>query len=107
MASRQSKILKEILNQRKDEVKKVEEFVREWETKEMDLERQYQEKHKVRIVISLFLFLYLFFPAKHTLSFFLFWFINYDDFYMINRHCQISFSFLIFRIIFQKNTCFR
>lgn len=72
MASRQSKILKEILNQRKDEVKKVEEFVREWETKEMDLERQYQEKHKVHIVISLFLFLYLFFPAKHTLSFFLF-----------------------------------
>ena len=72
MASRQSKILKEILNQRKDEVKKVEEFVREWETKEMHLERQYQEKHKVHIVISLFLFLYLFFPAKHTLSFFLF-----------------------------------
>ena len=74
MASRQSKILKEILNQRKDEVKKVEEFVREWETKEMDLERQYQEKHKVHIVISLFLFLYLFhfFPAKCTISFFLF-----------------------------------
>ena len=72
MASRQSKLLKEILNQRKDEVKKLEEFVREWETKEMDLERQYQEKHKVHIVISLFLFLYLFFPAKHTLSFFLF-----------------------------------
>ena len=64
MASRQSKILKEILNQRKDEVKKVEEFVREWETKEMDLERQYQEKHKVHIVISLFLFLYLFFQQS-------------------------------------------
>ena len=29
MASRQSKLLKEILNQRKDEVKKLEEFVRE------------------------------------------------------------------------------
>ena len=74
MASKQSKILKEILNQRKDEVKKMEDFVREWETKEMDLERQYQEKHKVQIVISLFLFLYLFhfFPAKCTISFFLF-----------------------------------
>ena len=72
MASRQSKLLKEILNQRKDEVKKLEEFVREWETKEMHLKRQYQEKHKVDIVISLFLFLYLFFPPKHTLSFFLF-----------------------------------
>ena len=72
MASRQSESLKEILNQRKDEVKKLEEFVREWETKEMHLKRQYQEKHKVHIVISLFLFLYLFFPPKHTLSFFLF-----------------------------------
>lgn len=72
MASRQSKILKEILNQRKDEVKKVEEFVREWETKEMDLERQYQEKHKVHIVISLFLFLYLFFQQSTLFLFFCF-----------------------------------
>ena len=72
MASRQSKILKEILNQRKDEVKKVEEFVREWETKEMDLERQYQEKHKVHIVISLFLFLYLFFQQSTLFFFFCF-----------------------------------
>ena len=72
MASRQSKILKEILNQRKDEVKKVEEFVREWETKEMDLERQYQEKHKVHIVISLFLFLYLFFQQTTLFLFFCF-----------------------------------
>ena len=72
MESRQSKILKEILNQRKDEVKKVEEFVREWETKEMDLERQYQEKHKVHIVISLFLFLYLFFQQSTLFLFFCF-----------------------------------
>ena len=72
MASRQSKILKEILNQRKDEVKKVEEFVREWETKEMDLERQYQEKHKVHIIISLFLFLYLFFQQSTLFLFFCF-----------------------------------
>ena len=72
MASKQSKILKEILNQRKDEVKKVEEFVREWETKEMDLERQYQEKHKVHIVISLFLFLYLFFQQSTLFLFFCF-----------------------------------
>lgn len=72
MASRQSKILKEILNQRKDEVKKLEEFVREWETKEMDLERQYQEKHKVHIVISLFLFLYLFFQQSTLFLFFCF-----------------------------------
>ena len=72
MASRQSKILKEILNQRKDEVKKVEEFVREWEMKEMDLERQYQEKHKVHIVISLFLFLYLFFQQSTLFLFFCF-----------------------------------
>ena len=72
MASRQSKILKEILNQKKDEVKKLEEFVREWETKEMDLERQYQEKHKVHIVISLFLFLYLFFQQSTLFLFFCF-----------------------------------
>ena len=72
MVSRQSKILKEILNQRKDEVKKLEEFVREWETKEMDLERQYQEKHKVHIVISLFLFLYLFFQQSTLFLFFCF-----------------------------------
>ena len=72
MASRQSESLKEILNQRKDEVKKLEEFVREWETKEMDLERQYQEKHKVHIVISLFLFLYLFFQQSTLFLFFCF-----------------------------------
>ena len=72
MASRQSKLLKEILNQRKDEVKKLEEFVREWETKEMHLKRQYQEKHKVHIVISLFLFLYLFFQQSTLFFFFCF-----------------------------------
>ena len=61
MASKQSKILNEILNQKKDEVKKLEEFVEMWKTKEMDLERQYQEKHKVYFVFSLFIFLFLFF----------------------------------------------
>ena len=56
MTSKQLKILNEILNQRKDEVKKLEEFVKEWEIREMDLERQYQEKHKV------YSFFFCFFP---------------------------------------------
>ena len=74
MASKQLKILKEILIQRKDEVKKFEEAIGDWETKEMDFERQYQEKHKVHFVFSFgfflffvfsfFFFFFFFFPAK-------------------------------------------
>ena len=54
MASKQLNTLMEILNQRKDEVKKLEESIIEWKTKEMDLERQYQEKQEVHFVLSLF-----------------------------------------------------
>ena len=74
MASKQSKILNEILNQKKDEVKKLEEFVKEWKTKGMDFERQYQENHKVYFVFSLiiFLFLYLFFFFRQSTLFLLF-----------------------------------
>ena len=61
MASKQSKILNKTLDQKKDEVKKMEEFVKEGKTKEMDLERQYQEKYKVHFVFSLFIFLFFFF----------------------------------------------
>lgn len=75
MASKQSKILNEILNQKKDEVKKSEEFVKEWKTKGMDFERQYQENHKVYFVFSLiiFLFLYLFFFSGKAHSFYSFY----------------------------------
>ena len=69
MASKQSKILNKTLDQKKDEVKKMEEFVKEGKTKEMDLERQYQEKYKVHFVFSLFIFLFFyffFFQAKLT-----------------------------------------
>ena len=52
MTSKQSKILKEILNQRKDDVKKLEQSIGDWKTKEMDLGRQYQGKHKVHFVFS-------------------------------------------------------
>ena len=86
MASKQSKILNEILNQKKDEVKKLEEFVKEWKTKGMDFERQYQENHKVYFVFSLiiFLFLYLFFfQAKHTL------------FTLFTKHTLLYFTVLI------------
>ena len=87
MASKQSKILNEILNQKKDEVKKLEEFVEMWKTKEMDLERQYQEKHKVYFVFSLFIFLFLFFffQAKHTL------------FTLFTKHTLLYFTVLIQR----------
>ena len=82
MASQQSKILKEILNQRKDEVKKLEECVREWETKEMDLERQYQEKHKVHFYFSCcfsLLLLLLFFFSKALSLIFPVLFLRYNN----------------------------
>ena len=61
MASKQLNTLMEILNQRKDEVKKLEESIIEWKTKEMDLERQYQEKQEVHFVFSLFFSFFFFF----------------------------------------------
>ena len=61
MASKQLNTLMDILNQRKDEVKELEESIIEWKTKEMDLERQYQEKHKVHFVFSLFFSIFFFF----------------------------------------------
>ena len=64
MASKQSKILNKTLDQKKGEVKKMEEFVKEGKTKEMDLERQYQENYKVHFVFSLFIFLFFFFSGK-------------------------------------------
>ena len=69
MASKQLKTLMEILNQRKDEVKKLEESIIEWKTKEMDLERQYQEKHKVHFVFSLFVFFFLSFLSRKVNAF--------------------------------------
>ena len=69
MASKHLKILNEILNQRKDEVKKLEEFVKEWEIREMDLEREYQEKHKVHSFFFYFFSLF-FLLAEDTFSFF-------------------------------------
>ena len=73
MASKQSKILNKTLDQKKDEVKKMEEFVKEGKTKEMDLERQYQEKYKVHFVFSLFIFLFFsfFFFSGKAYSFFI------------------------------------
>ena len=74
MASKQSKILNKTLDQKKDEVKKMEEFAKEGKTKEMDLERQYQEKYKVHFVFSLsiFLFFFFFFFRQSVLVFLLF-----------------------------------
>ena len=72
MASKQSKILNKTLDQKKDEVKKMEEFVKEGKTKEMDLERQYQEKYKVHFVFSFFIFLFFsFFFSGKAYSFFI------------------------------------
>ena len=100
MASNQSKILNEILNQREDELKKLEEFVKEWKIKEIDMKRQYQEKHKMHFVFPFF------FPANHTHSFFLFRFkdqIYYYDFNVIKaRWVFVFFSFFFFAL-FSKN----
>ena len=71
MASKQSKILNKTLDQKKDEVKKMEEFVKEGKTKEMDLERQYQENYNVHFVFSLFIFLFFFFFFRQSLLIFL------------------------------------
>ena len=71
MASKQSKILNKTLDQKKDEVKKMEEFVKEGKTKEMDLERQYQENYKVHFVFSLFIFLFFFFFQAKLTHFFI------------------------------------
>ena len=70
MASKQSKILNKTLDQKKDEVKKMEEFVKEGKTKENDLERQHQEKYKVHFVFSLFIFLFFLFFSGRAYSFF-------------------------------------
>ena len=60
MASKQLNTLMDILNQRKDEVKELEESIIEWKTKEMDLERQYQEKQEVHFVFSFFFSFFFF-----------------------------------------------
>ena len=100
MASNQSKILNEILNQREDELKKLEEFVKEWKIKEIDMKRQYQEKHKMHFVFPFF------FSANHTHSFFLFRFkdlIYYYDFNVIKARWVFFFFSFFFFALFSKN----
>ena len=67
MASTQLKTLKEKLNQKKDEIKKLEETIRDCETE--DLERHYQEKQKVHFVFSLIYFILFSFLSKKLNAF--------------------------------------